>query len=92
MVFIWSLQINKFTLWSKYFFMKELINENSVVQINEKGQEGWIGCLVQVSEVKNWGIQGWVKIPMQGDAYIRLNWEQIEFIGDAIMSPQKEAE
>jgi hypothetical protein len=72
--------------------MEELIKENSVVQINEKGQEGWVGCLVQVSEKKTWGIQGYVKIPMQGEAYIRLNWEQIDFIGDAVMSPQKTEE
>lgn len=70
--------------------INELIKENSVVQINEKGQEGWVGCLVQVSEVKAWGILGFVNLPMQGDAYIRLKWEQIEFIGNAIMTHQKE--
>jgi len=36
------------------------IKLNSIVQINENGKEGWIGCLVQVSEIRNWGIQGWV--------------------------------
>ena len=69
--------------------MQLLVKENSVVQISEKGQEGWIGCLVQVSEVKNWGIQGWVKIPHGGDAYIRLNWDTIEYIGTAVMTHQE---
>ncbi len=62
---------------------QELIRENSVVQINGLGKAGWIGCLVQVSELKQWGIQGFVKLPMQGDAYIRLQWNEIEYIGEA---------
>lgn len=61
------------------------IIKNSVVQINENGQTDWIGCLVQVSEVKGWGIQGWVQIPKSGQAYIRLKWEEIDYIGQAVM-------
>lgn len=68
--------------------MAQIIKVNSVVQINEKGGEGWIGCLVQVSEMKSWGIQGWVKIPKSGDAYIRLSWDQIDYIGEAVLAPQ----
>lgn len=67
---------------------QDVIKENSIVQINDKGPDGWIGCLVQVSEIKTWGIQGWVKIPQSGDAYIRLNWDKIEHIGEAVMIPQ----
>ena len=63
----------------------ENVKVNSVVQINENGGEGWIGCLVQVSEVKSWGVQGWVQIPKGGSAYIRLKWEQIEYIGQAVL-------
>ncbi len=70
--------------------MKELVQENSVVQINEKGQAGWVGCFVQVSEVKSWGIQGWVQIPMQeGQAYIRVPWDQMDYIGEAALMLQK---
>jgi hypothetical protein len=64
----------------------EKIKVNSVVQINEKGQEGWIGCLLQVSEVKEWGIMGWVQMPMQGAAYLRVKFEALEYIGQAIMT------
>lgn len=66
------------------------IKENSVVQINENGPEGWIGCFVQVSEVKSWGIQGWVQIPEGGAAYIRLKEDTYDYIGTAIMIPGEE--
>lgn len=69
--------------------MNDKIEKNSVVQINEKGAEGWIGCLVQVSEVKTWGIQGYINIPMQGDAYIRLEWDKIDYIGQATLIHQE---
>lgn len=55
----------------------------SVVQINGLGKGGRIGCLCQVDEVKTWGVQAWVQIPMSGNAYIRLNWDQFDYIGDA---------
>ena len=66
--------------------MNSKIIKNAVVQVNEKGQQDWIGCLVQVSEVKGWGIQGWVHIPKSGQAYIRLKWEEIDYIGQAVMA------
>jgi hypothetical protein len=66
------------------------VTVDSVVQINENGQDGWIGCLVQVSETKAWGIQGYVQLPMQGAAYIRLKWNQIEYVGQATMTPKKD--
>jgi len=71
---------------------KDLVKVNSVVQLNEHAQEGWIGCFLQVSEVKSWGVQGWVQIPKGGSAYLRPTWEQIDYIGEAIMTFQKEKE
>jgi hypothetical protein len=71
---------------------KQLDKENSVVQLNEKAQEGWIGCFLQVSEVKNWGVQRWVQIPMGGSAYLRPTWDQIDYIGEAVLVHQKEAQ
>jgi hypothetical protein len=62
------------------------VSVNSVIQINEKGPEGWVGCFVQVSEVKSFGVQGWVQIPKGGQAYIRLNWDVMEYIGEAVMT------
>jgi hypothetical protein len=69
--------------------MDNRIKENSIVQVNEKGQGGWIGCLIQVSEVKSWGIQGYIHIPTQGDACIRLEWDKVEYIGDAVLIHQE---
>lgn len=66
----------------------ERIKENSVVQANEKASD-WSGCLLQVDEVKTWGVQAWVNIPKSGNAYIRLKWDQIEYIGEAVMIPVK---
>lgn len=60
--------------------------KTSVIQINENGFWGWIGCICQVDEIKSWGVQAWVQIPMSGSAYIRLNWDQFEYIGDAILT------
>jgi len=50
----------------------------------------WFPCLIVVSEPKSWGIQGYVNIPKdnQGNvsqAYIRLENDQIEKIGVAIV-------
>ena len=66
--------------------MDKRIIENAVVQVNDRGQQDWIGCLVQVSEVKGWGIQGFVHIPKRGRAYIRLKWVEINYIGQAVMA------
>lgn len=70
---------------------KPKITVNSVVQANEKAKE-WTGCLLQVSEVKEFGILGWIQIPFQGSAYIRLKWEQIEYIGQAVLGRPKTEE
>jgi hypothetical protein len=69
----------------------ERIQKNSVVQATELAGE-WMGCLLQVSEVYNWGVMAWVQIPMSGSAYIRLKFEAIEYVGQAVMSPEHEQE
>ena len=66
------------------------IKINSVVQINENGKEEWIGCLIVVSEIKNWGVQGFLKMPFKGNAYIRLNNNEFDLIGDAVMILKEE--
>ena len=59
--------------------------KTSIVQINENGCLGWIGCICQVDEIKTWGVQAWVQIPMSGSAYVRLNWDQFEYVGDSML-------
>lgn len=66
--------------------MNNTVKVNSVVQINERyNNEVWIGCLLQVTDVHDWGVMGYVKIPMQGLAYLRVQWKDVDYIGQAVM-------
>lgn len=52
-----------------------------IVQVNP-GKEMFGGCMVVVTEVKPWGIQGYVQSAgVPGQQYIRLKWEDIEPTG-----------
>jgi len=66
--------------------MDSRIIENSVVQVNENGDIDWVGCLVQVSEVKSFGVQGWVQVPKSGKTFIRIKFSEIDYIGQAVMA------
>ena len=61
------------------------IKKNSVVQINEHAKDDWVGCLIIVDEVKEWGVLGGIKIPFKGTAYIRVTWNEIDYIGEAVL-------
>lgn len=61
-----------------------MIKKGSVVQANENAGE-WCGCLLIVDEVKDWGVQAGMKVPFKGAAYIRLRFDQVEYIGEAIL-------
>ncbi len=57
---------------------------NDVVQINPESDPKWGGCFLVVTEVKSWGIQGWLRIPMQsGSAHYRAPYEHIARVGVA---------
>ena len=63
-----------------------------VFQITEAhGRSGWIGAFVLATEIKSWGIQGFVANvdthDEQKQAYIRLKWDEIEYIGHAPLVP-----
>lgn len=67
------------------------IKRGSIIQANERAGD-WCGTVLIVDEVRNWGVQAFVRIPMQGDAYIRLRSDQFEVLGaEAVLMP-KEAE
>ena len=60
----------------------------AVFQINEKdGRAGWIGAFVLMTEIRAWGIQGFVSHiethEQQTRAYISLPWDTIEYVGQA---------
>jgi len=68
-----------------------------VFQINEKhGRNGWIGAFVLATEIKPWGIQGFVanidSHDEQSRIYIRLRWDEIEYVGPAILVPETEGD
>lgn len=70
-----------------------LVRRGSVVQINEKhGRDGWTGALLIVTEVKPWGVQGFVHCIETHDqysrAYIRLPDDEFDYIGHAALVPE----
>jgi hypothetical protein len=77
---------------------KILCKVGSVVQINEHhdpgdgSRMGWVGAFVLVTELKGWGVMGFVHHvdthDKSANAYIRLKWEHIEFVGQATLVPQ----
>ena len=63
---------------------KRALKVGDVVQIDPEHDEVFGGCLMVVSEPKPWGAQGYVRVPGQGDAFYRVNFEHIEFVGGAV--------
>lgn len=69
------------------------IKVGSVVQLNEHASSDcMVGCLMIVTEVGAWGVQGFVSV-MQGmdkpapRAYFRPKWDAIEYVGTAVLMP-----
>lgn len=59
-----------------------------VVQQGHKEDSFFDYCFIQVTEVKPWGIQGFVPMPkargvMPSQAYTRAEWADIEYVGKA---------
>lgn len=61
-----------------------IVNVDDIIQITNENHK-WFGCILIVSETKSWGVQGYVAIPMQGNAYIRLEDGDFEVVGRAII-------
>ena len=68
----------------------ESIKAGSIVQVDPNcSNKVFAGCFVVVTEVKPFGIQGYVQMTgkedsIGGAAYIRLKWDDIEPCGDAV--------
>lgn len=60
---------------------------HDVVQINERGPEGWIGCLAFVEEVKDNKLMIGIQLPQQGIAYLFIKLDQVEKIGKLLLTP-----
>lgn len=61
---------------------------HDIVQVNH--QHEWVGCLIYVTELKSFGIQGFIHVPGEGQAFIRLNEADYEVIGPAALRIQLE--
>ena len=69
---------------------KRDLQVGDVVQLNPEtiGNKAFAGCLLVVSEPKEWGCQGYVQAlgtreAPGGQAYLRPTWDQMEFVGHA---------
>ena len=61
-------------------------NVDDVIQVIAKKDDttdNLTGALLQVTEVKPWGVQAVMTIPYRGLAYFRLNNDEIERVGEA---------
>ena len=57
---------------------------NTVIQIAPPHK--WAGCLAIVDEVKDWGVQAYIPMPVGEtvrNAYVRLSWGEFEDVGTA---------
>lgn len=62
-----------------------MIEVNDIVQVDPLF-EAFGGCMVVVTEVKDWGIQGYVQnAGVEGQAYIRLKTEMFEPTGGRVV-------
>lgn len=67
------------------------LNAGDVVQLNPETCRNPMfgGCMMTVTEPKSWGAQGYVQGlgengKMGGQAYYRANWDEMEFVGNAV--------
>lgn len=67
-------------------------SEGDIVQIDPGHDVTFGGCLLMVTEVKSWGVQGFVAIPEKGggtpgEAYYRIEHGKYKRIGPAMWVP-----
>lgn len=66
-----------------------LLIRGSIIQANENAGD-WCGCVLIVDDVKPWGVHAFLRIPGQGDAYIRLQKGQYDVLGaTAVLMPKE---
>lgn len=69
----------------------------AVVQVDiDHDPACFAACFVLVTEVRSWGVQGFVFMPaskesLPGRAYLRLKWEDVEPVGPACWVPLDDA-
>jgi hypothetical protein len=72
------------------------IQKYDVVQLNEKVDPMFVGCFMTVTDIKDWGVQGYVQIPGEsaGQAYYRAKTGTFDWVGstDFIVASEYENE
>ena len=71
-----------------------------IFQINPEKNKRYGGCFIVATEIKEWGIQGYLcmDIPdenvvrFKGLAFFRPKWDEIEFVGKAKWYPERETD
>jgi hypothetical protein len=59
-----------------------MIEIGDIVQVDPMASDTFGACLVVVTEIKSWGIQGYVQSAgVDGQHYIRLNFDQFNVTG-----------
>jgi hypothetical protein len=70
---------------------KQELKVGQLVQLNPEliGNKAFAGCIMVVTEPKEWGAQGYVQVLGEardqpgGQAYIRVQWPEMEPVGFA---------
>ena len=75
---------------------KRDLQRGDVVQIAPNAENAFGGCFMLVTEPKSWGAQGFVAVPERrgvppAEAYVRAEWEQMEYVGRAAWEPRDDA-
>lgn len=67
--------------------MKERkLEAGDLVQLNPETVRNSMfrACIMVVTEQKNFGAQGYVEVPGEGQAYYRALWDEMEYVGRAV--------
>lgn len=74
--------------------MREVFEKGTIVQIDPTHENKmFAGCLMIVTEVKSWGLQGYISCPeskdkMPGVAYFRCKKEECEPVGHVVWTAE----
>lgn len=62
---------------------KKLLKVGSVVQLSPDCTNPLFKlCLVNIEEIKSWGVQGFVLAPNSQAYYYRARWNEIKYVGE----------
>jgi len=75
----------KYRLARVEFLLQSLqpdLKKGMIVQIDPEHDNMFGGCLLIVTEVKSWGVQGYVDVPGKGQAYYRVGHGKFTYAGE----------